>query len=145
MPARAPASAAVAHATTVSPPFPAPLEATEGKNVSKEDMQRALEAVRARRQPSGALAAEAKAAAPVLRKAAVKPQMLEVDTSDLEDIVEDEEASAPPTFGQQKGPAAAGTGEACPPMKTLVERRKAAGSGAAAPTPRRTSAQNGIV
>ena len=147
MPARAPVSAAVAHATTVKPPFSGSLEPAEDKNVSKEDMQRALEAVRARRQPGGALTAEAKALAQVVRKAATKAPMLDVDTSDLDDIVEDEEASAPPTFGQQKGAAAAaaGTGEACPPMKTLVERRKAAGGGAAAPNPRRTSAQNGIV
>jgi len=143
-PARAPASAAVAHATTVKPPHPAPLEPGEEKNVSKEDMQRALEAVRARRHPAPA---EAKAAAPTLRKAPIKTQMPEVDTSDLEDVVEDEEASAPPpAFGQQKGGApAAASGDPCPPMKSLVERRKSASGGNAAPTPRRNSAQNGVV
>lgn len=134
LPTRAPASAAVAHASNVKPPHPAPLEPAEGKNVSKEDMQRALEAVRARRQAVGAPTIDAKPA-PSLRKAAAKPQMPEVDTSDLEDVVEDEEVTAPPTFGQQKN------GEACPPMKSLVERRKSA-SGGPAPTPRRAAPRN---
>ncbi len=139
-PARAPASAAVAHASTVKPPHPPALEPAEDdgkpKNVSKEDMQRALEAVRARRHTGAP--AEPKAAASTMRKAATKTQMPEVDTSDLEDIVEDEEASAPPSFGQQKGaaPAVGPNGEPCPPMKSLVERRKSAG-GATAPTLRR--------
>jgi hypothetical protein len=114
-PAQAPASAAVAHAATVKPPAPPALEPGQPKSVSKEDMQRALEAVRARRHSGGAPAADAKAAAP--RKGEKKQAMPEVDVSDLEEVVEDEEVSAPPTFGQPKG-------EACPPMKTLVERRK---------------------
>lgn len=146
-PARAPASAAVAHASTVKPPPPAPLEpnaeAKEDKSVSKEDMQRALEAVRARRGGSAGAAAETKAAAPTLRKAVAKPPMPAMDTSDLEDVVEDEEASAPPTFGQQKGGAVA-TAEPCPPMKSLVERRKSASGSAPAPTPRRASAEDGV-
>jgi len=116
-PKPAPASAAVAHAATVKPPAPPSLEPEQPKSVSKEDMQRALEAVRARRH-AGAPAGEAKAAAPAARKGEKKPGMPAVDTADLEDVVEDEEASAPPTFGQPKG-------EGCPPMKTLVERRKA--------------------
>jgi hypothetical protein len=140
---RAPASAAVAHAATVKPqPQPAPVEE---KAVSKEDMQRALEAVRARRHAGAA--PEAKAAAPVVRKSPTKTQMpTAVDLSELEDVVEDEEASAPPpppAFGQQKG--ATSSGEACPPMKTLVERRRAKGdASASAPAPRRASAQDGI-
>lgn len=120
-PAQAPASAAVAHAATVKPPAPPALEPGQPKSVSKEDMQRALEAVRARRHTGGAPAAETKAAAPTgtPRKGDKKQTMpaVDVDVSDLEEVVEDEEASAPPTFGQPKG-------EACPPMKTLVERRK---------------------
>ena len=117
-PKPAPASAAVAHAATVNPPEPPALEPGQPKAVSKEDMQRALDAVRARRH-AGAPAGEAKAAAPAARKGDKKGAMPAVDVSDLEDVVEDEEASAPPppAFGQQKG-------EACPPMKTLVERRK---------------------
>jgi EAL domain-containing protein (putative c-di-GMP-specific phosphodiesterase class I) len=137
--ARAPASAAVAHAASVKPPgsnTPA-----DDKAVSKEDMQRALEAVRARRH-AGAAAAEAKAAAPVVRKTPVKAQMPAVDLSELEDVVEDEETSAPPpAFGQQKGGGSAG--EACPPMKSLVERRRPKADGPA-PTPRRASAQDGV-
>jgi hypothetical protein len=116
----------------------------EEKAVSKEDMQRALEAVRARRHAGSA--PEAKAAAPVARKAPAKTQMPAVDLSELEDVVEDEEASAPPpppAFGQQKG-GGNGTAEACPPMKSLVERRRAKGD-ASAPTPRRASAQDGVV
>ncbi len=113
---RAPASAAVAHAATVKPApesRPAAESAKEKEGVSKEDMQRALEAVRARRQMPAA-GGDAKAT-PVARKGAEKPPLPAVDTSDLEDVVEDEEAAAPPSLGQK--------GEPCPPMKTLVERR----------------------
>ena len=135
----APASAAVAHAATVKPRPTAPV-AAEGNAVSKEDMQRALEAVKARRSVAPA-APEAKPAPVTTRKVPVKTPMPAVDLSDLEDVVEDEEASAPPAaFGQQKGEK----GEACPPMKSLVERRKAQG-GTPAPTPRRNAAQDGIL
>jgi hypothetical protein len=138
--APAPASAAVAHAATVNPQPAAPVEE---KVVSKEDMQRALEAVRARRHPAPA-SAEAK---PAARKVPVKATMPAVDLSDLEDVLEDEEASAPPpppAFGQQKGGGVAAAADPCPPMKTLVERRKAVGGGQAAPAPRRASAQDGV-
>jgi len=124
VPQRAPASAAVAHASTVKPPAPPSLEPTEHKAVSKEDMQRALEAVRARRH-AGAAGADGKPAQPTARKQSAKPAMPAVDLSGVEDVLEDEEASAPPTFGQPRG-------EACPPMKTLVERRKARSASGAA-------------
>ena len=67
-----------------------------------------------------------------------------VDLSDLEDVVEDEEASAPPRFGQQKGGGDNNKAEPCPPMQTLVERRKAQGGLQGAVAPRRASAQDGI-
>jgi len=119
----APAKAQAAHAPV------------EGGAVSKEEMQRALEAVKARRHATPPIL-EAKPAIAVTRKVVVKAPMPAVDVSDLQDVVEDEEASAPPAFGQQKG-------EPCPPMKSLVERRKARAAGAATP-PRRTSAQDGV-
>ena len=135
--ARAPASAAVAHAAMVAPHAPA-----DGKAVSKEDMQRALEAVRARRHVTPTVT-EVKPALATARKVPVKPPMPAVDLSDLEDVVEDEEASAPPpaAFGQQKGEKVA-SGEPCPPMKSLVERRKGQAGGHA---PTRRAAQDGLV
>jgi len=159
VPAQAPASVAVAHAATVKPPpQPQPQPAAEGKAVSKEDMQRALDAVRARRPAAPALAeakpapveakspvqaiAEAKSALAAARKVPVKaPMMPAVDLSGLEDVLEDEEVSAPPTFGQQKGEKAAEKGEPCPEMKSLVERRKAQG---AIPAATRRPAQDSV-
>jgi EAL domain-containing protein (putative c-di-GMP-specific phosphodiesterase class I) len=145
--APAPVSAAVAHATTVKPQ--AARAPADGNTVSKEDMQRALEAVRARRPTGPAVAeakpvahsiAEAKSALAAARKVPVKSPMPQVDLSDLEDVVEDEEVSAPPAFGQQKGDKGEKT-EPCPPMKSLVERRK--GQDGAQPTTRR-AAQDGV-
>ena len=106
-------------------------------------MQRALDAVRARRHVTPTVT-EVKPALTTARKVPVKQPMPALDLSDLEDVVEDEEATAPPpaAFGQQKGEKAAASGEPCPPMKSLVERRKGQ-AGAHAPT--RRAAQDGLV
>jgi len=102
--------------------------------VSKEEMQRALEAVRAKRagQPALQPKPEQKATQPL-------PPM---DSSDLEDIVEDEEASAPPVKRQGFGPQ---TDETFPPMKGLVQRRHAKSANEeGAPAPRKSSVQDGV-
>jgi EAL domain-containing protein (putative c-di-GMP-specific phosphodiesterase class I) len=88
------------------------------KNVSKEDMQKAVEAVRAKRSGAQLQPKPPKEAAPM--------PMMELDASDLEDIVEDEEAQAPagPAVKRQGfGPQAEGPN--CPPMKSLVQRKAA--------------------
>jgi EAL domain-containing protein (putative c-di-GMP-specific phosphodiesterase class I) len=86
-----------------APPAPA---------VTKEDMQRALDAVRARR---GAPTLQSK---PDQREAPVMPVFEASD--DLEDVVEDEEATAPQTKREGFG---ALSGERCPSMGELVQRR----------------------
>ena len=85
-------------------------------DVTKEDMQRALEAVRAKRAGMHQPMLQQK---PVQR---IEPMMPVLEGDDLEDIVEDEEsltAGASSVQRQGFGPPA----ESCPPMKTLVERR----------------------
>jgi hypothetical protein len=74
--------------------------------VTKDDMQRALEAVRARRTLQNK---------PVEREAPLMP-LLEAD---LEDVLEDEEAMAPPVKGEGFGVG----GDPCPKMGGLVQRR----------------------
>lgn len=81
--------------------------------VTKEDMQRALDAVRARRSGTPTLQAK-----PDQREAPLMP-VFEA-SEDLEDVVEDEEA-LPPAAGKHEGfgvPAAP-----CPKMSGLVQRR----------------------
>lgn len=130
---------AVAAKAVVAEAAPAE-EAPQQKAVSKEDMKKALEAVRARRAGTqGALQAKPE------QKAA--PTLPAMDMSDLEDVLEDEEASAPPAppvkrqgFGPQV------TGEPCPPMQSLVQRKaaKAAKEGEAPKPTRRGSVQDGV-
>jgi len=81
--------------------------------VTKQDMQKALEAVRAKRAAAAQPALQAK---PERKE---PPPMAAVDMSELEDIVEDEEASAPPVKQQGFGVP----GDVCPPMKSLVQRK----------------------
>ena len=85
--------------------------------VTKEDMQKALDAVRMRR--GAALAPQALQSKPERREA---PGLTAMDMSDLEDIVEDEEASAPPAAKQQGFGI---PGDVCLPMESLVQRRDA--------------------
>jgi hypothetical protein len=66
----------------------------------------------------------------------VMPTLPAMDVSDLEDIVEDEEASAPLVKRQGFGAPA----ESCPPMKSLVQRKP--GKGGDAPTTRKGSLQD---
>ena len=114
----------------------APKPAAAAVPVSKDDMQKALEAVRAKR-----------AAVPTLQPKPAQravPTLPAMDASDLEDIVEDEEASAPPPAAAQPGAKRQGFGppmEPCPPMEGLVQRRDKAG---AKPSLRKTSAQDGV-
>jgi EAL domain-containing protein (putative c-di-GMP-specific phosphodiesterase class I) len=129
------------------PAPPKPMEAAAHDHahpepVTKEEMQKALEAVRARRAgpppaPPPLQAKPEKAEkAEVERKAA--PALSPMEMSDLDDIVEDEEASAPPVKQQGFG----ATGEGCPPMKSLVQRKVAKGGDQAAHGPRK--AQDGL-
>jgi hypothetical protein len=102
-------------------------------SVSKEEMQRALEAVRAKRagQPALQPKPQQKASAPLPA----------VDEPELEDIVEDEEVSAPPVKRQGFGPATDG----CPPMKGLVQRRLAKqADGEGEPSTRKGALQDGV-
>jgi hypothetical protein len=80
-------------------------------------MQKALEAVRAKR--AGVSTPHALQPKPEHREA---PALTAMDLSDLADIVEDEEATAPPAVKQQGFGI---PGDACPPMKSLVQRRDA--------------------
>ena len=111
-PAAAPKPAAVEHATPVT----------------KEDMQKALEAVRAKRAAGPTAVLQPKPE----RKAA--PALAPMDIDDLEDIVEDEEASPPPTVKQQGFGI---PGDSCPPMKSLVQRKVAKPAANDAPQPRK--------
>jgi hypothetical protein len=92
--------------------------------MSRDEMQQALEVVRAKR---------AEPPAPELKmpqKPAPLMPLMESD-EELEDIVEDEEVAAP--AGKQQGFGAVGT---CPPMKDLVQRKLGKGEGLA-PTTRK--------
>ncbi len=92
---------------------PQPIFAKDtGPAVTKEDMQRALEAVRARRT------APTLQAKPDQREAPLMPVL----EADLEDVVEDEEAMAPPVKREGFGALA---GDKCPSMGSLVQRRDA--------------------
>lgn len=106
--------------------------------VSKEDMQKALEAVRAKRATAPALQAK-----PVEKATPMLPAM---DASDLEDILEDEEVAAPPPPPVPGAPKRQGFGpplEPCPPMEGLVQRRTAKAS-EARPSLRKATAQDGV-
>jgi hypothetical protein len=92
---------------------PQPIFAKDpGPAVTKEDMQRALDAVRARRT------APTLQAKPDQREAPLMPAL----EADLEDVVEDEEAMTPPVKREGFG---ALPGDKCPSMGTLVQRRDA--------------------
>jgi hypothetical protein len=106
---------------------PKPVTDEAPKVVSKEEMQMALEAVRAKRGSAPHVQLQAKSE----HKAA--PPLPVMDPSELEDIVEDEEVSAPPVKQQGFG----ATGDSCPPMKSLVQRRLGQGDGEAAPAVRK--------
>ncbi|MEQ1755855.1 MAG: EAL domain-containing protein [Micropepsaceae bacterium] len=85
-------------------------------DLTKEDMQRVLEAVRAKRAATHQPMLQPK---PVQR---AEPTMPVLEGDDLEEILEDEEVTAPAAAGGKRqgfGPP----GDACPPMKSLVERR----------------------
>lgn len=94
-----------------APPMVRPLpDASHAPAVTKEDMQRALDAVRARRstptlQPK-----------PEHREGPLMPAL---ETADLQDVVEDEEAMAPPVKREGFGTPV----ESCPSMGDLVRRR----------------------
>jgi EAL domain-containing protein (putative c-di-GMP-specific phosphodiesterase class I) len=102
------------------------------KVVSKEEMQKALEAARAKRRGAAQVQLQAKS------QLKAQPPLPVMDPSELEDIVEDEEATAPRVKQQGFG----ATGENCPPMKSLVQRKVAKDSGEAAPTVRKP--QDGV-
>lgn len=111
--------------------------ATAAAPVSKDDMQKALEAVRAKRAASPAFQQK-----PAQRAAPTLPAM---DLSDLEDIVEDEEAAPPPPAAAASGGKRQGFGppmEPCPPMEGLVQRRD--NDGARKPSLRKASVQGDV-
>lgn len=112
-------------------PMPAatPVKSVPRAAEPKSDMGKAMEAARAKRA----------APPPVLQskpQQKVMPTLPAMDASELEDIVEDEEASAPLVKRQGFGAPA----ESCPPMKSLVERKP--GKGGDAPTTRKGSLQD---
>lgn len=113
----APVRAPEVHVTRPTVEEAARAHAAGAPDVTKEDMQRALDAVRAKRAGLHQPTLQPK---PVQR---VEPMMPVLEGDDLEDIVEDEEvtaaATAPAVKRQGFGPPA----ESCPPMKSLVERR----------------------
>ena len=88
------------------------------KELSKDDVKKAVDAARAKRAGQLQPKPDQKGASPM-------PAM-EFDPSELEDIVEDEEAAAPPVKRQGFGAPA----ESCPPMKTLVQRKPGKGDAA---------------
>ena len=94
-----------------APPMVKPLfDAPAAPAVTKEDMQRALDAVRARRN------------APTLQPKPEHregPLMPALEAADLEDVVEDEETIAPPVKREGFGAPL----EGCPSMGDLVRRR----------------------
>jgi EAL domain-containing protein (putative c-di-GMP-specific phosphodiesterase class I) len=90
----------------------AALEEPLRQDVTREDMQRVIEAVRAKRA----------AGTPTLQRKPVQraeTQMPVLEVDDLEDVVEDEEVTAP--VGKHQGFGL--PGDSCPPMKGLVQRR----------------------
>ena len=99
-------------------PMPAATPAKGPRAVEpKGDQGNAAEAARAKRASSP----------PVLQpkpQQKVMPTLPAMEMSELEDIVEDEEASAPPVKRQGFGAPA----EGCPPMKGLVQRKTRKGS-----------------
>jgi hypothetical protein len=95
--------------------------ASQGAGVTKEDMQRVLEAVRAKRAAAHQPTLQPK---PVQR---AEPTMPVLEGDDLEDIVEDEEPERAPLAGKRQGFGP--PGEPVPDMKGLVERRTAFSSG----------------
>jgi EAL domain-containing protein (putative c-di-GMP-specific phosphodiesterase class I) len=95
--------------------------ASQGAGVTKEDMQRALEAVRAKRAAAHQPTLQPK---PVQR---AEPTMPVLEGDDLEDIVEDEEPERAPLAGKRQGFGP--PGEAVANMKGLVERRTTVSSG----------------
>ncbi len=141
----APKARAVPMRPVEHPPMPSKPTMAEPPTgpVTKEDMQKALEAVRAKR----AAAPTPPALQPKPERRAPSP-MAAMEMSELEDIVEDEEACAPPPpvnqqgLGKQQGFGL--PGDACPPMKSLVQRRTAKPSTDAALPTRKGTAQDGI-
>jgi len=95
--------------------------ASQTAGVTKEDMQRVLEAVRAKRAAAHQPTLQPK---PVQR---AEPTMPVLEGDDLEDIVEDEEPERTPLAGKRQGFGP--PGEPVPDMKGLVERRRALSSG----------------
>lgn len=95
--------------------------APQASGVTKEDMQRVLEAVRAKRAAAHQPTLQPK---PVQR---AEPTMPVLEGDDLEDIVEDEEPERAPLAGKRQGFGP--PGEPVPDMKGLVERRTAFSSG----------------
>jgi EAL domain-containing protein (putative c-di-GMP-specific phosphodiesterase class I) len=106
-PEPAPASDAPARALFAKPGSSMP-------SVSKEDMQKALEAVRARRSQTPTLQAK-----PMHKEPSPMPAL---DDTGLQDVVEDEEASVPAMKREGLGLPA----DACPKMEGLVQRRATA-------------------
>lgn len=96
-------------------------KATAPAGVTKEDMQRVLEAVRAKRAAAHQPTLQPK---PVQR---AEPAMPVLEGDDLEDIVEDEEPERAPLAGKRQGFGP--PGEPVPDMKGLVERRIASSTG----------------
>lgn len=89
-------------------------------DLTKEDMQRVLEAVRAKRAGAHQPTLQPK---PVVRTETTMP-VLEVEDDELEEILEDEEVTAPAaTAGGKRQGFGGAPAESCPPMKDLVERR----------------------
>ncbi len=95
---------------SVSPPADTPAAAC----ITKRELHKAPEGEHAPRPAPPAL--KALQPKPERREA---PMLTAMDASELEDIVEDEEASAPLVKQQGFGIP----GDACPPMKSLVQRR----------------------
>lgn len=95
--------------------------ASQAAGVTKEDMQRVLEAVRAKRAAAHQPTLQPK---PAQR---AEPTMPVLEGDDLEDIVEDEEPERAPLAGKRQGFGP--PGEPVPDMKGLVERRTALSSG----------------
>jgi hypothetical protein len=100
----------VVHTTVETCVAPEPTKS----ELTKEEMQRAIEAVRAKRAGG----------TPTLQQKPthkIEPTMPVLEVDDLEDVVEDEEVVAAPTGVKHQGFGL--PGDSCPPMKSLVERR----------------------
>lgn len=96
---------------TQSPAFKTNFEEPLRAEMTKEEIQKVIEAVRTKRAGSPTLQPK-----PVHK---AEPTMPSMDVDDLDDIVEDEEAAVPPGAHQGLGAPA----DVCLPMKGLVERR----------------------